>query len=792
MIHIRLASLDRKLLRDLRRMWLQIVAVGAVLGCGIALFVMATGTYGSLERSRDHYYAAQRMADLAASVVRAPDAVGAQLAALPGVDAVETRVSGIALVDLPGVSEPVSARVVSLPRGREARVNGIVLHAGRLPAPERDQEIVINEAFAERNDLGPGDTLGAVLYGRRRVLEIVGVASSPEFVFAVAPGEIMPEPQRFGVFWMGREGLARAYDLDGAFNDVVIRRARDAVPQELMAAVDRVLARHGGRGAYGRDRMLSAQFLEDELRSLQTMASVLPPVFLAVAVFLVNVSLSRLVATERSNIGLLKSFGYTNLAVAAHYAKFSLAFAALGTALGIAVGLLGGDYMATIYRSVYRLPDLRFDAGPFVYAGAVGVGIVAAVLGSAQAVLRAIRLPPAAALAPPAPTRFGGLGERVERAARSLDAKSRMIVRRIVRFPRRSLSTVAGIAAAIALLVTSQHFPVAMNHIVDVNFGSAQRMDVTLAFADTFDAAILRSVRQLPGVLAIEPMRSAPVILTAGPRSQRDSLLGIAAGALLNRVLDGQERAVPPRADGLTIARTLARKLDLQVGDTVHVQATEGRRRSADVPVVAIVDPFVGAPAYLELEALNRLLQEPERVTAAYLLLDGRWREAFSREVKRLPAIAGVTYADNAERALRKLFNEGSGFFAALFVLFASMMAAGVAFSAARVTLAEQERDLATLRVLGFRRGEASYVLLGEIGALLLAAIPLGIVLGYLLTRWLMSQFATELFSFPHVLSPAAYGQSVAFVAAAVIVAALFVRRGIDRLDMVGVLKSRD
>jgi putative ABC transport system permease protein len=257
-------------------------------------------------------------------------------------------------------------------------------------------------------------------------------------------------------------------------------------------------------------------------------------------------------------------------------------------------------------------------------------------------------------------------------------------------------------------------------------------------------------------------------------------------------VLDGQERAVPPRADGLTIARTLARKLDLQVGDTVHVQATEGRRRSADVPVVAIVDPFVGAPAYLELEALNRLLQEPERVTAAYLLLDGRQREAFSREVKRLPAIAGVTYADNAENTLRKLFNEGSGFFAALFVLFASMMAAGVAFSAARVTLAEQERDLATLRVLGFRRGEASYVLLGEIGALLFAAIPLGIVLGYLLTRWLMSQFATELFSFPHVLSPAAYGQSVAFVAVAVIVAALFVRRGIDRLDMVGVLKSRD
>jgi putative ABC transport system permease protein len=671
-------------------------------------------------------------------------------------------------------------------------VNAIVLHEGRLPDPARAHEIVINEAFAERNALGPGDELAAVLYGRRRVLAIVGVASSPEFVFAVAPGEITPEPQRFGVFWMGREGLARAYDLDGAFNDVVIRLARDAEPREVMAAVDGVLARHGGRGAYGRDRMISAQFLEDELDGLQTMASVLPPIFLGVAVFLVNVSLSRLIATERANIGLLKSFGYTNAAVAVHYAKFSLAFAALGTVLGVTVGQVGGDYMAEIYRSVYRLPDLAFEAGPLVYLGAVGVGLAAAVLGSAQAVLRAIRLPPAAALAPPAPTGFGGLGASVENAARRLDAKSRMIVRRIVRFPRRALSTVAGMAAAIALLVTSQHFPIAMNHIVDVNFGSQQRMDVTLAFADTFDAAILRDVRELPGVLVVEPMRAAPVLLTAGPHSQRDTILGIPDGARLNRVLDSDEQPVPPRPDGLTLAETLADKLGVQVGDVVRVQATEGRRRSADVPVVAVVDPFVGAPAYMELDALNRLLQEPERVTAAYLLVDGAASAAFNREVKELPAIAGVTYADNSEATLRKLFSEGSGFFAALFVLFASLMAAGVAFSAARVTLAEQERDLATLRVLGFRRGEASYVLLGELGALLLAAIPFGIVLGYLMTRWLFSQFETELFQFPHVVSPGAYGESVLFVVVAVVGASLAVRRGVDRLDLVGVLKSRE
>jgi putative ABC transport system permease protein len=787
-----LAPLDRKLLRDLRRLWLQIVAVGAVLGCGTGVFVMATAMYGSLEHARDVYYAQARMADLAVSAVRAPDRVGDALAALPGVDALETRVTGVGLVDLPGVTEPVSAQLLSLPVGREPRVNGIVLRGGRMPAPARSGEILVNEAFAEVHGLQPGSRLSALIYGKRRTLEIVGIASSPEFVFAVAPGELLPEPRRFGVFWMGREALARAFDLHGAFNDVVIRVSRGADPRAIMTSVDRTLARYGGRGTYGRDRMLSAQFLRDELSQLRTMAGVLPPFFLLVAMFLVNVSLSRLVATERSNIGLLKAFGYGNGEIALHYGKFAVVFALAGAAAGLAIGHGVGRYMATIYQSVYHLPELRFSVGPVVFLGALGVALLAAVLGAAQAVRRAVALPPAAALAPPPPTSFGRLGARVERAARELDAKSRMIVRRIVRFPRRSMTTVFGIALALALLIASRHFPVAIDRIVDANFAIAQRMDVTLTFSKTADDRILHDVAQLPGVLQVEPLRTSAVILSAGSRRQRDAILGMPARPDLNRILDASLRIVEPRSDGITLSTVLARKLGVSVGDAVLVEATEGERRSARVTVVETVQPYVGAPAYMEIEALSRLLREPGRVTSAYLLLDGREREAFSARVKQIPAIAGVTFADNAEASLRKLFSQGSGFFSAMFILFSSLMAAGVAFSAARVTLAEQERDLATLRVLGFGRREASYVLLGEIGALLLLAIPAGMILGAGLTRWIMSQFETELFTFPHVVDPAAYGVSVVIVVGAVIAAAFFVRRGVDRLDLVGVLKSRE
>lgn len=789
---MRPAPLDRKLLRDLSRMKMQVLAVSAVLASGLAVFVMGMGVYGSLSQARDDYYDSHRMADMAANVVRAPDGLAPQLAALPGVRAVETRIAGVGLLDLPGRNEPVAARLVSLPDGRAPRVNDIVLREGRLPSPQRAREVLVNEAFAEANALRPGDRFAALIHGRRSDIEVVGIASSPEFIFAVPIGAVLPDPQRFGVLWMGREALGRAYDRDDAFNDVQLRLEPGASERAVAGAVDALLARYGGRGAYGRDRMLSAQFLADELSALKTMASLLPPFFLAVAVFLLNVSLSRLVATERANIGLLKSFGYSDVAIGMHYARFALAFAFIGAVLGVAGGRWLGQFVTGIYTTVYHIPDLHFSASPALYAGALGIAVLAALAGAARAMLQAIRLPPATALSPPTPTGFSRLGGVVEKAAGRLDGKSRMVVRRIVRFPRRSATTVIGLALAMALLVTSRHFPLSLERIVEVTFGVAQRQDVMVSFSELADDAILRDVGRLPGVLAVEPVRSSDVVFEAGSHRRRNSLVGVPPDARLNRVLDENLAAVQPRADGLTLSQLIAGQLDVRPGDTVRVHATDGHRASVDLPVVAIVRPYLAASAYMEIDAMGRLLREPGRVSAAYLLLDSAQRDAFNARAKQLPAIMAVTFLDNGRDSMRSLLEKGSGFFAHLFVVFSSMMAAAVAFSAARVTLAEQERDLATLRVLGFGRGEASYVLLAELGVLLLLAILPGIVLGNLLSHWLMSQIKTELFVFPYVTSTRAYAESVLFVMLAAIAATLVVRRRVDRLDLVAVLKSRD
>jgi putative ABC transport system permease protein len=785
-------ALDKKLFRDVWRMRLHAAGVALVLGCGLSIFIMAIGMRGSMERTRAAYYTERHMADLAVSLVRAPDRVAAELANAPGVESVETRIAGYALLDLPHVDEPLAARLVSLPETGRPHVNDLVIARGRWPDPAHGDEVLVSQAFVDANGLRIGETLDATLHGRRQALRIVGVANSPEFVFVAAPGELFRQAGRFAVIWMGREALARAYDLDGAFNDAVFSLGRNANETETIGAIDSVLAPYGSSGAYGRDRMISDRFLTEELRQLSTMATFLPAFFLIIAAFLVNIALGRVIATERSNIGLLKAFGYSNSAVAWHYAKSALIFAAIGALIGSGAGIAFGRAVASLYREYYHFPHLDFSASAATFIGGWAAGFAAAGAGCVFSVLRAAQLAPAAALTPPRPTAFFEAGKSLTAFAKRLDAKSRIILRRIARFPRRAATTSLGVAFAIALLIVARTFPAEMDHLLDVNFGVANRQDVTVTFAEARDIGALHSVERLPGVIYAEPFRIDDVVLRHNGRSVREAVFGVPFNARLSRIIGAGQTVVEPPLEGVALARALAAKLDARPGDLIRIEQTHGRRVAGLVRVSAIVDPMIGSSAYMELGALSRLMREPGRISGAHLTTDPTSSHLFNQRIKETPAIAGASFVGQAEASMRREYEAGVGVMNFIYAAFAAVMAGGVAFSAARITLAEQERDLATLRVLGFTRAEVSYVLVGELMALALLAIPAGCLIGTGLAVWLMQLFQTDMYSFPFVFNPPGYAFAIGFTLACVLAAALVVRTGVDKLDMIGVLKARD
>lgn len=785
-------SLDRKLLRNLRAMIGQGVAIALVIAGGVSLLLLMAGMTDSLTETRRAYYERYAFADIWAPVVRAPDSLLRDVRVMSGVLSAESRVSAGAILDMPDMAEPASAQIISLPVSAEGSVNRIHLTEGRFPSAAHRSEVVVLKSFAEAHALALGDTIAGTLNGRRITLDIVGFALSPEHVYAIAPGQLVPDDRLLAVLWMSRDGLAHAMDMDGAFNEVVLRTVPGANERRIKQDLDQLLASYGAPGAYGRDEQFSDVFLDSELNQLRTMAGILPPVFLLVAAFLVNVVISRIIAVEREQIGLLKAFGYGDLTILAHYLKLVSVIGVFGLLLGAGLGLGLGQAMATLYAEYFHFPFLVFTADLRVFL--LGVGVTgAAVLGGAfLAVRSAYTLEPAAAMVPaPPPDYSKSLGASISRL-KIIDGQSRMALRQLFRFPWRGGLTSAGVAASIMLLVSTLFFLDSMQVMINTHFYEANRYDVAVSFVQPRDRAALRSVERLPGVLASEGYRSVPVRLRSGPVTERMGLIGVSDEAYLSRLLDRRRDVVEPPVSGLLISRDIAETLRVGVGDVVSVEVTEGRRQVRDLLVAGIVESFIGSVAQMRLGELNAFMGESDVFSGAYLLVDDSRVTALYEEIKSVPGIAGLSLHSLAARNFREILDQSLGWSILVYVLFSGMIALGVIYNSVRVSFAERSRELASLRVLGFKRGEVAYVLLGEIAFVTLLALPLGCLIGTGLAWYLANAMSSDVYRLPFVIDLSTFAAAIGVVVVIALGSGLMVKRSIDRLDMVEVLKTRE
>ena len=789
-----LAPLDRKLLRDLWHMRGQVLAIAAVIMGGVATLVMSLSTYDSLTTTRDRFYADFRFAAVFANLKRAPEAVAERLRAVPGIDKLETRVRAGVKLEVAGFADPITGLLFSLPDTRPPELNGLHLKRGRLPEPYSADETVVSDTFAEAHRLEPGDKIAAIINGKRKALTLVGVAVSPEYVYQIAPGSMFPDFKRYGVLWMGRNALAAAYDMEGAFNNATATLARGAHVQEVIDRIDAILADYGGTGAYPRKDQFSNRFLSEELKQLQTTATIFPAIFLGVAAFLLNVVVTRLVALQREQIAILKAFGYGHGAIAAHFVKLVLVVVALGVAAGTALGAWFGQGLANVYmETTFRFPYLDFRLDPGVVLVALAVSAAAAVSGTLFAVYRAARLPPAEGMRPETPALYRAtLLERVG-LQRWLAAPTRMIVRHIERRPLKALLTVLGISCACGLMMVGNYQKGAIDFMVDVQFRHAAREDLAVSFIEPTSGRALFELAAVPGVGHVEGFRDVPAILRFENRSFRAALYGIQPEGELHRSLDRklQPVAVPP--GGVVLTDHLAAKmLGVQPGDRLTVEILEGRRRTVEVPVLGITQQFLGVAAYMHIDTVNELLREGPVVTGAYLAIEPGREESVYAELHERPRVLGMVANAAAIRSFYATIGEFVLFYNLVATVLAGAIGFGVVYNSARIALSEGGRELASLRVLGFTQGEIAYILLGELAVLALAAIPVGMAVGVGLVAILVQAFESELYRLPLLLAAENYAQGATVIVVASLATGALMWRQLGRLDLIGVLKTRE
>ncbi|HSG35110.1 MAG TPA: FtsX-like permease family protein [Sphingomonadaceae bacterium] len=787
-----MSALDLKLLRDLWRMRGQALAIALVLAAATATFVLSTSVHRSLTETRDAYYARNHFAEVFAGMTRAPRSIVARAAAIPGVQRAEGTIQQYATLDFPHRNVPVRALINSVDEYGHGRLNRITLREGRLPRPGQASEVVVDDAFAEANGLSPGSSLDAVIYGQKQRLDIVGIGLAPDFIYALAPGDLIPDNSRFGIFWMGRKALEAATDRTEAINALAVTLERGASEADVIRRLDSLLEPFGGTGAYGREDHLSHAFLDNELMQLDAMTQVIPPIFLLVATFLVYIVLGRLIRTERTQIGLIKAFGYSDWAIGRHYLKFALAIAALAIVLGSLAGIWMGQAMTRLYAEYYRFPFLYYRFSPGVFVAAAGLAVGAAGLGALGGIRSAIGLAPAVAMAPPPPPVYrAGPVERIGHAA-GFTAIGHMIVRHIARWPGRSAITALGVALSMGLLFATLQFLDSSRTMLDNYFFRAQRQDLTVTFTEPRNEDAIFALAQIPGVLRAEAIRAIPVKLSHGNIVERTALETAATDSLLTARIDadGSEIDLPPA--GLMLSRQLADQLRVRAGDTVRVEMLGGKRTETMQPVAGIVDEFIGARAYASETTLEEIARDAAPAGAALVGIDPARRDAILIELKDMPVVLGVTERDAALVKFEEMIDDNIFTMLFFYISFASAIAVGVVYNSARILFSERAHELATLRVLGYHRSEVGIVLLGELALLVVAAVPLGCIVGSWMAQLMTAMFSSDLFRLPFAPSRASYGYAILIVLAAATATALAVARRVMQLDMVRVLKAHD
>jgi putative ABC transport system permease protein len=784
--------LDRKLWRDMSALRGQIISIALVVAAGISVFVASISTYDSLLSGRDRFYETARFPQVFVTLKRAPLAILSTLQNIPGIAAIEPRIVRDVIVDWPGSLLPVSARIVSLTHSGDESLSRLYIRRGEAPQPNDSHSAAISEAFAEANTVAPGDAIRVLLNGKMQTFHISGVALSPEFVYAVKPGVPVPDDRFFAVLWVDRSAAEAAFDMKGAFNDLAVSLAPRADPKAVIAELDRLLDPYGSIGAIERRDQPSNRFLEDELNQQKVMSITIPVIFFGVASFLLNAALGRQVAAQREQIAALKALGFPNAPLVIHYLKLVAIVVLFGSALGTVGGIAFGKAMIASYRGFFRLPDLTFALTPWSILAGIGASFAAASLGVATALRRVVGMAPAVAMRPAPPLRFRRL--LLERLAprRMMSPSRMMVLRNLAGRPVRAFLTTLAMALAVPMVVLGLFWRDAIDRMIDIQFNLVERGNATITFPHPLDRRIVADLRREPGIFAAEGERFVPVRMRAANRSYLTSVIGLPSGGELRRPHDAALRPIEIAPEGITLSRPLAARLGLSVGDQMTVEVMEGKRRRADVPVSAIVDEVLGMTSYMDLDALNRLTGEGNVISAAALYVDSGALHDLSQRLKTLPVIESVSMkAYTLTSFLDKIGNlvlVSAGILTAIAVIIAS----GVVYNSARIGLQERAWELASLRVLGFTRAEVSRILFGEFLIEIVLAIPVGILLSQGIVELISRFHSNESFQIPGVIDARTFTAACLVVITAAASSAWLVRRRIDRLDLVSVLKTRD
>ncbi|RUR16257.1 ABC transporter permease [Legionella sp. km535] len=785
-------SLNKKLFRDLFKLKGQVITIALVVCSGISVLISSFSTYQSLSQAQQTFYSDYHFAHVFASLKRAPVSMHKRIEEIPGVSQVETRIVEDVTLDLPWLQEPAIGRFISIPDARPSHLNQLFLRKGRFLEAGKANEILVNEGFAEAHSIKPGDHIYALLNGHRQLLRIVGIVLSPEYVYAIRGEDLLPDNKHFGVFWMNHKALSAAFGMQEGFNDISLTLAPNASEQLVRNKLEQLFLDYGLSITYPRKEQVSDRFVTNEIKQQKIIASVIPPIFLIVASFLLNLVTGRLVQNQREQIALLKALGYTNTSIILYYAKLVLVIVFCGAILGISLGAWFGQLMTQLYAEYFRFPIFNYSFS--IQAAIIGVlvSLFSAGSGALRSIHQVVNLAPAVAMRPPAPPIYRTLRlEQIGFISRC-SASAKMFYRHTFRHLLRTVITSVGIALAMSIVILGLFWQDAINYLIKTQFLMSQKNDATVSFTQQVQDNVLVELRHIKGILNSEGYRLSPALLSHQNYSEQTALYGIPSDAKLKIILDDHKNPISIPEHALVLSQGLAERLHARLGDWIHINMLEGNRAKTRLEVQGIVNDYVGMFAYTNIRLMNRIQNEDHLINRAGISIDPQYMNQLYKEIKQIPKVSSITFNNSIVQTFKETFAKHILVFTSILTGFALVIAIAVVYNNAIIILAERSWELSTLRVLGFTEQEVSKILFYTIILEVLLAIPMGILFGYWISWSILELMQTDWFKIPFIIEAKTYAISIIVVVVSSIISMLIIKKRVQQLNLTAVLKVGD
>ncbi len=801
-------QLLKKLLRDL---WARKTSLGALtfIGVlGISFLVAMFGVYFDLRDARDSFYSEYSLAEFRITVKAVPENLIAQLAEEPGIESLEGSVALEARVEVEDFPDPIQATMIGIPIDGK-RFNKLKPVLGEGLETLRTNEAYASSAFFAEHGFASGDTVNTVILGQRERLRLIGAVQSPEWVYVLAPGgSLAPDPLRSAVLFVPMRQLQEAGELENSYNQILGSFSSEVRghPEARKAVLERLKERlhvYGVFDSVEQDQFLSVNFLESDIVGLRVSAWVMPSLCLIIVAVVLNVVIGRIVAGQRTVIGTLKALGYPTGAITFHYLGFGIAVGLAAAVLGVALGRWLQENLLGLYRTVYELPIYESRFYPDLVFVSVGLSLGFALLGTVFGVVSATRLSPASAMRPPPPEKGGRIIlERGPMALiwRRLPFSAKLILRAIFRNPFRSLVTLGSSFVATAIMVESLALGQAVTVLIDKEFRVAQRFDASISLREPLSVFELqRELELLPGVREVEGQLSVPASMRVSGNSQNPKREVVIRGFEDHPTMENPLRLSPEHVerfaesgDGLFLSRKLAEVLGVSEGSLLQVELRSGTRRTVELPVLGLVETSLGLGVYARAEALSRLIGETQVWNTVLLMVDLEQREGLVKTLSERPEVLNLTWRSDSLRQMEELLEQNMGTMLFVIIIFCGFLGFGAVLNTALVAVAEREREIGTLRVLGYTPGGVTAIFSGESLLLNFLGVVAGWGGGAALTYAITRAYDTEIFRFPFVMSFEIVLQATAIISAFLLASQLILGRLIKSMNWLEVLKIRE